>query len=120
AEVADTAVDNYDFAMGAVVDAGQHLPAERVIPFHDSPGSVQFLEVTVPGCEAPYAIKHDVYLNSCPGAFTERFDKATSNPSLLKDVGFDIDAVAGLADCSQFCVVVDLPVSQDFNAYSLV
>ena len=92
----DPSVDHDQLAVGAVVDARQGVPRDRVVEDDAPAGRAELGEVVAPGHERADRVQHQVDAHARAGALGERFQEAAGDLALLEDVGLQVDAVARL------------------------
>jgi hypothetical protein len=98
---ADLAVHHQQFAVGAVVDAAQVVPVQRVVELHFDAGVLHFLQQLVVDALAAGPVDQHVHRHAGARAFLERLGEAFADVARPVDVGLHVDGALRALDGGQ-------------------
>src|SRR5581483_4851426 len=92
ANESDPAIDDQQFAMGAVVISRQVVPSRIVVPGQVPAGFLEFRKVPARSAGAANGVDHNVYFYSCARTFGQRLHEALCDLASLENVSFQVYA----------------------------
>ena len=113
-------IDDQQLPVGTVVDARSTAPAQWMIELNPAASLEQFFQVAFRRGEAPDGVQHHVHPHSGTRAFCQRADKPACDLTLLKDVGFKINAAAGFTNGFEFSFVRVLSIGMDSQQAGMI
>src|SRR5678815_3646788 len=90
-----------DSTVGAIVEARQRVPADRMVEEHAPAGGGEVLEIAVPGGEAADGVHDHVDLDAGLRPLREYLEETRRELAALEYVGLDVDAVRSFPDRRQ-------------------
>jgi hypothetical protein len=95
---AHAAVDDEDFAVGAVVEMGEVIPAGRVVAQDDAAGGAQLVDEALVHAHGAGPVKEDEDAHAGAGAGGEGVGELLADVTRPVDVGFEGDGFQGAVD----------------------